>query len=73
MSGLLTLEVEMIKNHFSDDTIFGVKKKKKKKCKEVSFHIALKMHSKCSKAIRKINKRKILQGKMRRVRDYSYR
>lgn len=68
MSGLLTLEVEMIKNHFSDDTIFGVKK-----CKEVSFHIALKMHSKCSKAIRKINKRKILQGKMRRVRDYSYR
>lgn len=30
MSGLLTLEVEMIKNHFSDDTIFGVKKKKKK-------------------------------------------
>lgn len=34
MSGLLTLEVEMIKNHFSDDTIFGVKKKKKKNARK---------------------------------------
>lgn len=52
----------MIKSHFSDDTIFGVKKRK-----EVPFHTALKVHSKCSKAVRKMNGRKILQGKTKKV------
>lgn len=61
MSALLTLEVEMIKSHFSD-TIFGVKK-----LKEVPLHIALKMCSKYSKAIRKITERKILQGRTEKV------
>lgn len=63
MSGLLTLEVEMIKSHLADD-IFALNKHK-----EVPFHIAFKMHLKCSKAIRKMKEGKILQGKTKKMCD----
>lgn len=63
MSGLLTLEVEMIKSPFSHE-MFGLNEHR-----EEPFHIVLKMHSKCSKAIRKINKGKIFQGKTKKMCD----
>lgn len=76
-SGLLALEIGMIESHFAGDTAFGMQK-----CKEVPFcstyHMGAPLQSAFwmpefkwdSRAIRKINERKILQGETGKVYVY---